>query len=368
MRFSIISRFTLSLIIASFAWACNSSGGGSGSLQKTEGGIEYQILARGSEEDQKKKIAPGTFITFHRQVNIITGEKDSLLENTFETPERSYKNQRINDSIPKGNMLEALIQMSQGDSAIIRIPASTIKKEATDNIKQRIKQLEEQKKSQEGNTELDEKLKEQFMKQIDAQLGMLKEQLEKPLPDFIKDNSVIVHTFKILSVKTKEEVDKEQEEAVKKQEEAAAAQLEKDKKVIKEYAKKNKLDVKSTASGLHYYIEKEGSGNKPSAGDSVSVEYVGKLLDGKVFDTSRKEVAEEADILNPNRDYAPFVFVLGQGMVIPGWDEGIALLKEGSKAVFLIPSGIAYGERGAGKDIPPNSVLRFDVELVKVHK
>ena len=88
------------------------------------------------------------------------------------------------------------------------------------------------------------------------------------------------------------------------------------------------------------------------AGKKVSVHYVGKLLDGTEFDNSVKRGE-------------PIEFVLGQGQVIPGWDEGIAMMKEGEKAVLLIPSKLAYGERG-NQAIPPCAPLVFDVELVKV--
>lgn len=109
-----------------------------------------------------------------------------------------------------------------------------------------------------------------------------------------------------------------------------------------------------TESGLRYKIIAEGSGEKASAGQKVSVHYKGELLDGTVFDSSYKR-------------QQPIDFVLGQGQVIPGWDEGVSLLKVGDKARFLIPSDLAYGSRGAGGVIPPDAALVFDVELVAVN-
>ncbi len=113
-------------------------------------------------------------------------------------------------------------------------------------------------------------------------------------------------------------------------------------------------NVQKTASGLHYIITSAGKGVKPASGDKVSVHYKGTLLDGKVFDSSEGKDA--------------FSFTIGQMQVIRGWDEGIALLNEGSKAQLIIPSQAAYGAQGAGGDIPANSVLFFEVELVKVEK
>jgi len=122
--------------------------------------------------------------------------------------------------------------------------------------------------------------------------------------------------------------------------------------LMQEYIAKNKIKVAPTASGLYFIPKKAGKGAQAMAGQKVAVHYVGKLLDGTEFDNSIKRGE-------------PLEFVLGQGRVIPGWDEGIAMMKEGEKAVLLIPSKLAYGESG-NQVIPPCSPLVFDVELVKV--
>jgi peptidyl-prolyl cis-trans isomerase A (cyclophilin A) len=108
-----------------------------------------------------------------------------------------------------------------------------------------------------------------------------------------------------------------------------------------------------TESGLRYQMIQKGSGKKAEKGKTVSVHYSGSLENGKVFDSSysRKK---------------PIEFPLGQGHVIEGWDEGIALLQVGDKARFVIPSHLGYGSRGAGGVIPPNATLIFDVELMDV--
>ena len=112
-----------------------------------------------------------------------------------------------------------------------------------------------------------------------------------------------------------------------------------------------KEGVHTTASGLQYVVEKEGTGKQPTATDNVTVHYTGRLLDGKVFDSSVSRGE-------------PATFPLNR--VIPGWTEGLQLMKEGAKYVFFIPSELAYGEHGAGRDIPPHSTLIFEVELIKV--
>ena len=114
-----------------------------------------------------------------------------------------------------------------------------------------------------------------------------------------------------------------------------------------------KENVKTTASGLQYVVEKEGTGAQPTAEDEVTVHYTGKLLNGQVFDSS------------VNRG-EPATFPLNR--VIPGWTEGVQLMKEGAKYTFFIPSALAYGPQGVPGAIPPHSTLIFDVELIKVNK
>ena len=116
---------------------------------------------------------------------------------------------------------------------------------------------------------------------------------------------------------------------------------------------KAKAGVTTTASGLQYSVEKEGTGPKPTAADRVKVHYTGRLLDGKVFDSSvdRGTPAE-----------------FGVGEVIRGWTEALQLMPVGSKWKLFIPAQLAYGDRGAGQDIKPGSTLMFDVELLDIVK
>lgn len=116
-------------------------------------------------------------------------------------------------------------------------------------------------------------------------------------------------------------------------------------------ANAGKPGVVTTASGLQYEVVKEGSGRQPKASDTVRCHYEGTLIDGTVFDSSyrRNQPAE-----------------FGLRQVISGWTEGVQLMKEGSIFKFYIPYNLAYGERGAGADIPPYAALIFTVELIKV--
>jgi FKBP-type peptidyl-prolyl cis-trans isomerase FkpA len=156
------------------------------------------------------------------------------------------------------------------------------------------------------------------------------------------------------------------EKAMAAQERRAAEIAVVEQEILQEYFADNNIQAQKTASGLWYVIHTEGKGKSAGAQKTVKVHYAGSLLDGPLFDTSMKSVAEANGMLNPARDYAPFEFTLGVGMVIRGWDEGIALLKEGTKATLYIPSTLGYGEMGAQGVIPPNAILKFDVELVEV--
>jgi FKBP-type peptidyl-prolyl cis-trans isomerase FklB len=120
-----------------------------------------------------------------------------------------------------------------------------------------------------------------------------------------------------------------------------------------EFLAKNKKEkgVKTLASGLQYKVVTDGKGKKPKADDTVSVNYRGSLIDGTEFDSSYK------------RNQPATFPVKG---VIPGWTEALQLMKEGSKWMLYVPSNLAYGERGAGRMIGPNSALIFEVELIKI--
>jgi tetratricopeptide (TPR) repeat protein len=112
-------------------------------------------------------------------------------------------------------------------------------------------------------------------------------------------------------------------------------------------------DTITTKSGIKYLILAKGKGEHAQSNKNVEVHYTGYLTNGKVFDSS----IERGD---------PIEFILGTGQVIAGWDEGIALMNVGDKFRLIIPSNLGYGEKGAGKVIPPNSTLIFDVELISI--
>jgi FKBP-type peptidyl-prolyl cis-trans isomerase FkpA len=134
------------------------------------------------------------------------------------------------------------------------------------------------------------------------------------------------------------------------------------------YIAAHKLNLQTTASGLKYVVTQASVKPRPLKGDTVLVNYVGKGLDDKVFDTSIEAVAQASGLQQPGRHYEPLSAVIGavgEGAVIAGWNEALLLLHEGSKATFVIPSALAYGPQG-NQGIAPFSTLIFDLEVVKI--
>ena len=113
--------------------------------------------------------------------------------------------------------------------------------------------------------------------------------------------------------------------------------------------------IVTTTSGLKYIDQVVGKGASPVKGKQVKVHYTGTLENGKKFDSS----------LDRNE---PFVFVIGMGQVIQGWDEGVMSMKVGGKRKLIVPAKLGYGAAGAGGVIPPNATLIFDVELLDVQR
>ncbi|MFK7775000.1 MAG: FKBP-type peptidyl-prolyl cis-trans isomerase [Saprospiraceae bacterium] len=123
-----------------------------------------------------------------------------------------------------------------------------------------------------------------------------------------------------------------------------------DRNLILNHIIDNKLDMESTPDGIYYQITKEGIGNHPTINSTIVTNYNGTFLDGKIFDSTTGK--------------KPLTYPLSR--MNDGWKKAIPLMKSGGKAIFIIPSRLGYGEEGFGDLIPPNTVLRFEVELIGI--
>jgi len=276
-------------------------------FNQTKSGMSYRIISGGGT----KKAQIGDFIVVDL---ILKNGADSVLENTWVNKRARKVYIQKPQSIRDFN--EILLMLAEKDSAVVRIPADSLFKGG-------------------------------------------------PLPKEIKAGSYLTFQLKAQHLIPKDQV----ENYLKKEKDDAIAA---EKVSLDKYIKEQHLNPTVTATGLRYIISKEGNGAKPVAGDTVMVNYTGRLLNGKIFDTNDENLAKANKLYDPQRKmgggYAPIKFPLGNNQVIKGWEDGLLLLSKGSKAKFLIPSELGYGERGMGAAIGPFSSLVFDVELVDIIK
>lgn len=281
-------------------------------FDKTETGLYYKFHTK---NDNASKAAVGD-VLYVRMYNYT--EKDTVLDDY-----RNVKNPigiRYIEPLYDGDINEGLAMLAVGDSATFIVNA---KKFFTNNLR------------------------------------------APQMPEFIDSTSVIYFNIKLESIKTKAEFEAEMAKAQAERDSVMKEMKNNEETQIADYLKQNRINAKPTLSGLYIVNKKVGKGKAAQAGKMVKVNYTGYFFDGTIFDTSNEDVAKTANIHNPQRQYAPIEFVLGTGQVIKGWDEGIATLKVGGVAKFVIPSYLAYGEYGSGP-IRPFTPLVFDVELVDV--
>lgn len=261
------------------------------SFKKTKDGLEYKIV---KDEKGDQRPAVGDIVKMHIHIHV----GDSVL----------FDSRKLNNNEPiefpvmpaefKGDWTDGLTMLSPGDSAVFRVSADSVSKRGQ-------------------------------------------------LPPWMKKTDKIIYELVMVSVKSQTQARQEMEQQMSKQKQM-------DDRVLQDYFAKNNLSPQRTQSGLYYIIEKQGTGPTPTRGQNVVVDYTGKTLDGKTFDSN----------VDPQFQHVqPFEFAAGSGQVIPGWDEGIMLLNKGSKAKFFIPSTLAYGPQSPGPGIEPNSILIFDVEV-----
>jgi peptidylprolyl isomerase len=168
--------------------------------------------------------------------------------------------------------------------------------------------------------------------------------------------STLYYDIELVKIISNEEWERKQADKEAKKQADNAQKAQEETSLLQKYLKDNNITPTITLpSGLIYVEKQAGTGPKPITGKKVKVHYTGKLLDGTQFDSSIEKGQ-------------PYEFAIGTKAVIEGWDQGIALMNEGAKGILIVPSKLAYKDRGAGDIIPPYATLVFDVELVEVEK
>jgi FKBP-type peptidyl-prolyl cis-trans isomerase FkpA len=277
---------------------------------RTPKGVQYKIVNRNVGD----RIKLDDVITF--QV-VQKTEKDSVLFSSY-TLGHPIKIQ-VKPSSNIGDLMDIFPLLTAKDSAVIKVP--------TDSI---------------------------FIGHEDAR------------PPFFPKGSSLVFTLKIERVQTLDEAIAERNAALAAQNAAVEKMKTGEGAIAAKYIADHKLVLNTTPSGLKYVITHPSVKRKIQRGDTLLVNYAGRTTEDKLFDSSIETVAREGGLQQPGRNYEPLPMVVGTGQVIKGWDEGLLLLNEGSKATFVIPSNLAYGDQGGGDMIKPYSTLIFDVEVVKV--
>ena len=284
-----------------------------GGFKQGEGGLLYNIRT----DKAGATIKPGDFISLNL---ILKTEGDSVIGSTYEmgrpVPQLMEKTTR------KGDISSAFLLLSEGDSATVKLAIDSMFKKGQPKPPG-----------------------------IKGKYLVYEIKVEKVIPKGTQGDAAFqAHITDYF---------KGQADVMKKQEPVK----------IKKYVEDKKLTTKTTASGLQYVITKPGAGPTAVAGDTAVVNYTGKLLNDKVFDTSSKEEAmKSSKQFDPRRKYEPIKVVIGEGGVIKGWEEGLQLLNKGAKATLVIPSVLGWGEQGAPPMIGAFAPVAFDVELVNIIK
>ena len=258
----------------------------------TDSGLKYQMH---KHDEKGKKAKLGDILTMNLLLKV-TAPKDSVMNDTYKagTPLKIV----LQPSGFKGSFEEGLAMLAEGDSATFFVSADSL-----------------------------------FGKQM------------QPMPPFIAKGSDLKFTVTLIKTQSKDDF-------MKGMETHKADQVKVDAKKIADYVAQNKIaNAQTTSTGLTYVIVKAGTGPTPAKGNVVSVTYTGKLLNGKVFDSTDKNGGQ------------PFQFPVGMGQVVPGWDEGLMKLNKGTKAILILPSVLGYGSQSPGPGIPEDAVLVFDVEM-----
>lgn len=279
-------------------------------FEKGEGDMLYKMY----EDKEGPKIKEGDFVALRA---VEKTEEDSIIYSSYEYDRPSLLVKE--KSLFKGDLYAALGMLSEGDSATFKINADSMEKK-----------------------------------------------MGRPKPKNTK-GKYYVYDIKVVKVIPKGKLDEQAFRTKLNEYMAVESQKVKSQEAgkISNYISKNDLKPTVTTSGLNYIVTKKGTGPKAKVGDSIVLNYTGRFLNGKVFDTSDKVVAEKEKVFNPQRPYEPMRVPAGTNSTIPGFDEALLLFPKGTEVTVIIPSKLGYGEQGS-QAIPPFSPLVFELEIMNV--
>lgn len=274
-------------------------------FKTTKSGLRYKFIEtnKGAQQVQKNDVLVGTCTV---RLN------DSIL-GRVDTPDRILM---ANESTFPGDLPEGLMMMHIGDEAIFEIEADSVVKYGAAFPPELYK----------------------------AGTGMK-----------------LVYEIKLTDIITREEMEQEQANFMENMQQAQAAE----KEALAKYVADNNIKATPDDEGLYIIVNKKGNGQKVEIGRQVAINYTGRLLDGKVFDTSIESVAKENGVYDSRRPYEPLSYRVGEQSLIRGWEKGVINQPAGSKLTLIIPSSLGYGPQTIGS-IPANSSLIFDIEIVSV--
>ncbi|GAA4307503.1 FKBP-type peptidyl-prolyl cis-trans isomerase [Compostibacter hankyongensis] len=264
--------------------------------KKTAGGLEYKII----ESHNGPKPKEGEFIKMHMRVTADT----NVMNDTYASGRPAVM--PFKASHERFDIMEVLAQLSAGDSAVFQVSADSVLP-------------------------------------------------EMQRPPFIKKGDMLKVGLKIIAIETQaqmqEDAKREQEEAEQNREKQKGI----DDKLIQDYIAKHNLKATKKESGVYVVVKEPGTGAEIKNGHTVSLDYVGKDMEGKVFDTNTDTTK--------GQPAEPFEFTIGATPMTPGFVDGVLGLKKNASATLLIPSGLGYGAQGAPPRIQPNQILVFDINI-----
>jgi FKBP-type peptidyl-prolyl cis-trans isomerase FkpA len=287
----------VALILAAGFNSCDQSG-----YKKLNGGMEYKIIGNG----KGTKIAYGEVMKYH----IVQKYKDSVLKDSRNQPP-SY--QPVDSTQLPKEYFQIFQQVRSGDSIVIRVPVDSVFKGAMGSMPPQFK-------------------KGEFFFTLVNVLGVLK--ADQAQADFNQEVKKFQEQDSIRSV----------------------AQAVIDDQILKDYIAKNNINAVKTPRGAYVEIQMQGSGALAKDGQMLTINYTGRFLDGKAFDSNVDTIFRHAK---------PYELILGSTPLIKGWDDGLKMFNKGSKGRIFVPSVLAYGSQGDQRGvIKPNDNLVFDIDLV----